>query len=370
MSDFKALNNFLTLGKAEFAKAIRGAITPELLIRATLTYAQKNPGVFKCTRESIAKCLLDCAALGLLPDGTLGTAYLVPYKTTCTLIIGYRGLIELARRSGQLTSIEAHVVRDGDEFRCEFGLEPILKHVPKLEGAGGRQIVATYAIAHFKDGSHHCEVMAVDEVDAIRTRSRASGNGPWVTDYAEMAKKTVVRRLMKYLPLTPEMADAFDAADREYIRDVDIEDAPPPEKKSDELARRLAHTPQQNVAEEVERNAAERQAAEEASEPAGGGEGTVPEADSVNSVTPAGSDSQPVSKSEITPGFLLSVALDEAGFDGKLQAKRAADATGISATTIKALLKDEAEFTPAFLNAFDKAGVNTSDIRKHLGMNS
>jgi recombination protein RecT len=262
-NDTMELRKYLTMGQGEIAKAIRGAITPELMIRATLTYAQKNPKVFDCTKESIAKCLMDCAALGLLPDGTLGTAYLVPYGTSCTLIIGYRGLIELARRSGQLTSIEAHVVREGDQFQCEFGLVPVLKHVPKLEGAMDRPVVAAYAIAHFKDGSHHCEVMGKSEVDAIRARSRAGGSGPWVSDYAEMAKKTVVRRLMKYMPLTPEMADTFEATDREYIKDSDVSEALAQRsaKKADALAKRLSHAPQPDINAEVEAAQAEREAA-------------------------------------------------------------------------------------------------------------
>lgn len=353
MSDFKQLASYLTLGKAEFGKAIRGAITPDLLIRATLTYAQKNPGVFKCTRESIAKCLLDCAALGLLPDGTLGTAYLVPYKTTCTLIIGYRGLIELARRSGQLASIEAHAVREGDEFRCEFGLEPVLKHVPRIDGSSDRPVVAVYAIAHFKDGSHHAEVMSKADVDAIRARSKASGNGPWVTDYAEMAKKTVVRRLMKYLPLTPEMAEAFDAADREFIRDVDVDEpAAPPASKADALAKQLGHTPQPNIEEEVNRARDEREAAEDF---AVGEPGESAESEHTEEHSPAPS---------VTAGDLLAIALDEAGFNRRADA---AKVLGCDSGDVIMMINDELKPTADQLDRLEQANVDVRKLRGLLG---
>jgi recombination protein RecT len=353
MSDFKQLASYLTLGKAEFGKAIRGAITPDLLIRATLTYAQKNPGVFKCTRESIAKCLLDCAALGLLPDGTLGTAYLVPYKTTCTLIIGYRGLIELARRSGQLTSIEAHVVLEGDEFRCEFGLEPVLKHVPRIDGGADRKVVAAYAIAHFKDGGHHAEVMSKTDVDAIRNRSRAGGNGPWVTDYAEMAKKTVVRRLMKYLPLTPEMAEAFDAADREFIRDVDVEEpAAPPASKADALAKQLGHTPQPNIEDDLNRARDEREAAEDF---AVGDAGESTESEHTEEHSPAPS---------VTAGDLLAIALDEAGFNRRADA---AKVLGCDSGDVIMMINDELKPTADQLDRLEQANVDVRKLRGLLG---
>lgn len=250
-NDLNGLRTFLGAGQGEFAKAIRGNITPELLVRTCLTYVQKQPKVLECSKESIAKCLLDCAALGLLPDGTLGTAYLVPYKTTCTLIIGYRGMIELARRSGELTKIEARVVREGDVFEVNFGTSPTLKHIPDFKGSADRPIVAVYAIAKFHNGQEQAEVMGLGEVEAIRRRSRAADSGPWVSDFAEMAKKTVVRRLCKYLPLTPELATAFEAEEREIIADVEATVKDTPKTKAAALAGELAHKPVEPVADEL-----------------------------------------------------------------------------------------------------------------------
>jgi recombination protein RecT len=151
---------------------------------------------------------MQAAQLGLEPTGVLGGAYLVPYKETCTLIIGYRGLIDLARRSGQIESIEAHVVYSNDRFRCHYGLSPVLEHEPAWEGPPGA-VKAVYAIAKMKDGGMQLEVMTRAQVDAIKARSKTSGSGPWVTDYDEMARKTVVRRIAKYLPLTTELSDAL-----------------------------------------------------------------------------------------------------------------------------------------------------------------
>lgn len=267
-NDINALRTFLGAGQNELAKAIRGNITPELLVRTCLTYAQKQPRVLECSKESIAKCLLDCANLGLLPDGTLGTAYLVPYKTTCTLIIGYRGMIELARRSGELTKIEARVVREGDVFEVSFGTSPTLKHVPDFKGAADRPIVAVYAIAKFHNGQEQAEVMGIGEVEAIRKRSRAADSGPWVSDFAEMAKKTVVRRLCKYLPLTPELATAFEAEDREVIADADATVKEVPKSKAAALAGQLTHKPVAPVEDQLTEEEKEAILAAEAAEAA------------------------------------------------------------------------------------------------------
>lgn len=119
----------------------------------------------------------------------------------------------LARRSGEISTIQAHVVCKGDRFEFELGLDPRLSHVPSLEG-GEREITHAYMVAHLKDGGVQVEVMTKADIDRIRSRSRSGGAGPWVTDYKEMARKTVVRRGMKYLPLTTEVREAV-AVDEE-----------------------------------------------------------------------------------------------------------------------------------------------------------
>lgn len=197
------------------------------LIKVILFAVNKNPTLAGCTPTSIVQCAMGAAELGLDLGGSLGQAYMVPYKNTAQFIIGYRGFIHLARQSGTIASIASHVVYRGDKLSVNFAEEHIL-HEPDLdaEDMADSDIVAVYAIARFKDGSRQVEVMTRRQVDAIRRRSKASDNGPWKTDYAEMARKTVIRRLCKYLPLSPELAKAIEIDDAATF-DVQAEETTP-----------------------------------------------------------------------------------------------------------------------------------------------
>lgn len=226
-------------------------VTVERLTKIALSATARQPALLACSKISLVKAVMQGAELGLEAGGLLGEAYLVPFKDEATLIVGYRGLVKLARQSGLLTSIEAYVVQARDFFELEYGLEPKLSHKPFMTGDRG-DVVAVYAIARFKDGGRQVDVMTKSEVDAIRERSAAAKSGPWVTDYAEMAKKTVVRRLCKYLPLSPELAKALEheAAVDEGVRspviDVELFDAEgvsleePVETRADGIKSKLA----------------------------------------------------------------------------------------------------------------------------------
>lgn len=201
-------NQYLELRKSTLSRVLPKHMTPERLIKVAMLAYSKTPKLRECSLESVGQAVMQAAELGLEPGGVLGHAYLVPYGNTCTLIPGYRGLIELARRSGEIESIEAHVVYANDKFTLKFGLDPVLEHEPNLDSEpGGLRFV--YAIAKLKDGGKQLEVMTKAQVDAIRKRSKSGNNGPWVTDYEEMARKTVVRRLVKYLPLSTERAETL-----------------------------------------------------------------------------------------------------------------------------------------------------------------
>lgn len=182
------------------------------LMRMALMSISKTPKLQLCTPESLFLSVCDAAALGLDCGGSLGMAYLVPYGTKCTLVVGYRGMVQLCRQSGEIAAIEARVVRTGDEFDFEFGIKPIFRHRPS-GNVDDQSITHAWAMARFKDQSYQLDVMTREEIEKIRTRSKASGAGPWITDYAEMCKKTVVRRLCKMLPMTPEAAEAIDKLD-------------------------------------------------------------------------------------------------------------------------------------------------------------
>lgn len=205
------IKNLFETAKDRLAEVAPKHVTPDRLMRVALLTISKTPDLARCTPMSLLNSFMTASQLGLEIGGTLGEAYLVPYKNEATFIVGYRGLINLARRSGHVQSVEAQVVRAGDAFEYEYGINPIFRHKPGST-SGGR-ITHAWALARFKDGGFQIDVMTLDEVEAIRNRSRAK-SGPWQTDFAEMAKKTVVRRLCKYLPLSPEMADAIDASDR------------------------------------------------------------------------------------------------------------------------------------------------------------
>lgn len=192
-------------------------MTGERLLRIVAAAATRDPLLLECTPMSIINAVVQSAQLGLEPVGPLGHAYLVPFFNKKTgnreaqFIPGYRGMIELARRSGNLVNIEAHVVHAKDDFNFCFGLEPKLEHQPYMGKEDAGEAIAVYAIARFRDGGYQTDVMPISAIDAIRNRSQAGTRGPWVTDYEEMARKTVVKRLCKYLPLSVEMAQAIDA---------------------------------------------------------------------------------------------------------------------------------------------------------------
>lgn len=204
--------------KADLAMALPKHLTTDRLLRVVLTACNKTPKLLECTRESLLACVMDCASLGLEPDAALGRAYLIPYGQKCTLVIGYKGLADLAYRSGMVDSLDAFAVHEGDVFGLTLGSTPQIEHVPTLEDPGA--FTGAYAVARLKGCSiPKFAYMSKSEIDGIRARSKAANSGPWVTDYEEMAKKTVLRRLMKLLPLSVEFADAI-SKDQEFEFDV------------------------------------------------------------------------------------------------------------------------------------------------------
>lgn len=191
--------------RPEIAKVLPNQMNPERMARIATTALKQTPALARTTPESFLGALLTASQLGLEP-GPIGEAYLVPYGNTCTFIPGYRGLIKLARNSGQLVDIWAEIVYEHDEFKYTLGLHRDLQHVPAT-GERGKPLYV-YAAAELKDGGRPFVVMTHAEVEAIRSRSRAGKNGPWVTDWAAMAKKTVIKQLAKWLPLSAEFNTA------------------------------------------------------------------------------------------------------------------------------------------------------------------
>lgn len=239
-----------------FAKLLPQHLSAERMFRVAMACIRTTPKLQQCSPTSLVSALMVASELGLEPGGARGLLYLVPYGTVATPIVGYRGLIQLARNSGDLANVEARVVYERDKFEVEFGLEPKLLHKPALTDPGKER--AVYAIATMKDGSKQIEVMSVAEVDAIRARSRSGNNGPWSTDYGEMAKKTVVRRLMKYLPLSSERLQRAMELDGETVEGVVLPEIPT-DAQSETAQKALAATQTLEMSEEEK---AEIQAAE------------------------------------------------------------------------------------------------------------
>lgn len=207
---------------SQLRAALPRHLTPERLVRVAVTAIQTNPKLLECDRQSLFAAVMTCAQLGLEPDGVLGQAYLVPFKGKVVFIPGYKGLISLARNSGEVVSIAAKEVYAKDHFVYQFGLEEKLEHVPSRDADRG-EIIYVYAIARFKDGGHHWDVMTVAEVEKIRNGSsgwqayaaKKTSESPWASNFAEMAKKTAIRRIAKYLPMNVQKAAALaDAYDR------------------------------------------------------------------------------------------------------------------------------------------------------------
>lgn len=204
--------------KPQLAMALPRHLTPDRLLRVTMTAVQQTPKLLECDRTSLYAAVLTCAQLGLEPDGVLGQAYLVPFKGKVQFIPGYRGLITLARNSGDISSIQAHEVCEHDDFDYAYGLEERLHHRP-AEGDRG-EITHFYAYAKFKDGGHIFEVMTRAEVEKVRDNSEGykafkAGHiksNPWDSDFVPMGRKTLVRRIAKYLPLQVQRAAEFENA--------------------------------------------------------------------------------------------------------------------------------------------------------------
>jgi recombination protein RecT len=204
--------------KNELRTALPRHLTPDRMLRLVFTACAKSPKLLECSPGSVYGAVLQCAQLGLEPD-LLGQAYLVPFynnkkkQMECQLIPGYKGLLTLARRSGEISSIDARVVREGDTFEYEYGLSPKLIHRPQPDALG--DLTHVYAIARFRHGGEpQWDVMTKGQVEGHRRRSRAAESGPWVTDYEAMCLKTVLRVLCKLLPASVELQTAVELDER------------------------------------------------------------------------------------------------------------------------------------------------------------
>jgi len=211
-----ALDREIEPRRATLAASAASLIDPKRLKGVVLSAFTRNPSLWDCDPISVARAVVESAQYGLEPTGAIGGAHLVPFRNKKTgrleaqLIIDYRGYITLARRSGEVSKVVARVVRDKDDFRVDQGSVESLVHIPYLGQDDPGNITHVYAVISYRDGSTQHDWDTRAWVETIRKRSKAGNSGPWVTDYAEMAKKSILRRLMKTAPLTVEARRAIE----------------------------------------------------------------------------------------------------------------------------------------------------------------
>lgn len=202
----KTMQTYIKSMEGEIAKALPSVMTPERFTRMTLSAISTNPKLASCTPASFLGAMMNAAQLGLEPNTPLGQAYILPYKNKGVLEaqfqLGYKGLIDLAYRSGEVELVQAHVVYENDKFECEYGLDAKLVHVPADKDRGNA--IKVYAMFKTKSGGYGYEVMSMEDIrEHAKKYSQAysSSYSPWTTNFEEMAKKTVLKKCLKYAPL-------------------------------------------------------------------------------------------------------------------------------------------------------------------------
>lgn len=252
-SNKKKVSSLLNKYQEQIAKALPRFMNAQTVIQASLTCMMKKPELMECTSHSLISCILTASQLGLMFDDFLGEAYLLPFNNNkkkikeAQFVPGYRGLVTLARRSGQVLSVKANLVYKNEFFEWEEGLEPKLVHKPirsaKMEDD---DMVYAYAVIKYVNGGNEFIVLSRDEILHVRDESKNykfsknKAETVWATSFPSMAKKTALRQLMKLAPLSPEISRAIsldEAADMgmqniaadmvgdlpEFTEDVDAE---------------------------------------------------------------------------------------------------------------------------------------------------
>jgi len=222
------VKSFFEAHKDTIAAVLPRHMTPERMLNLGLRALRVTPRLMEANLASLFGATVTVAQMGLEPNTPLRHVHLIPYRNTkanrtdVQVIIGYQGYIELARRSGQIETLAARAVFARDKFRISYGIEDTIEHEPALNGERG-EFIGAYAVAKMKGGGYQFEWMAKGEIDRIRDGSsnvkealraaekyKRAPQGPWFEHYDEMARKTVIRRLAKYLPLSVELASAIE----------------------------------------------------------------------------------------------------------------------------------------------------------------
>ena len=214
------VRDLIQASQKKYEQVLAGTINSDKFIAVALRELKNTPKLLDASVPSLLGALLGAAQLGLEPGGPLGHAYLVPYGKEVQLIVSYKGMEQLAYRSGIVASINARVVREGDVFDFEFGSNEFIKHRPKA-GVGG-EVTHAYCIARLVTGGQVMVVLFREDIDRRRPSSKAKG-GPWDTDYDEMARKSAIRAIFRDLPASTETQRALGYDERPFASPADAD---------------------------------------------------------------------------------------------------------------------------------------------------
>lgn len=202
------MKQLMTKMAKEIEAALPSMVSSERFQRVALTAFSNNEKLQSCDPMSFIAAMMESAQLGLEPNTPLGQAYLIPYGNKVQFQVGYKGLLELSQRSGKIQNLRAHEVRVNDKFQLKYGLNEVLEHEPLIFGDRG-DVIGYYAAYSLKDGGYSFAFMTKDEIlEHAQKFSKTFKFGPWQTDFDAMAKKTVIKQLLKYAPLSIEMQRA------------------------------------------------------------------------------------------------------------------------------------------------------------------
>lgn len=217
----QTMEHMLTLMADEIKKALPENVKSERFRRIALTAFNGNAKLQQCDPTSFLAAMMQSAQLGLEPNTPLGQAYLIPYGRNVQFQVGYKGMLDLAHRTNQYKNIQANIVYEKDEFDIEYGLNPKLKHIPNMKEDRG-QAVGYYAVYNLINGGQGFEYMTRAEVERHAQKfSKTYKNGPWQTDFDEMAKKTVLKKVLKYAPMSTELQEVT-AIDERVVNEENI----------------------------------------------------------------------------------------------------------------------------------------------------
>lgn len=209
-----SISEMIRILEPEIKKALPSVITPERFTRMALSAINNTPKLAECTQMSFLAALMNAAQLGLEPNTPLGQAYLIPYQNKgvleCQFQLGYKGLLNLAYRNSQLQTVQAQCVYENDEFSYELGIDAKLYHKPTLEERG--ELIAVYALFKLENGGYGFEVMSKHDIELHAQRYSKgidSKYSPWKTNLEEMAKKTVIKKVLKFAPLKSDFLRAI-----------------------------------------------------------------------------------------------------------------------------------------------------------------